>query len=213
MTGEPPGSSGLIDPSRLVGFSDGVFTVAVTLLVLTLNVPAHLDSTQFREAFKDLMPSVGAYALSFAVISGFWLAHHRLFERVRQIDGRFLVLNLLFLGVVTIIPFPTELLGNYGDEPLAVMAYAAAIGTASLLSTVLWWYASHDERFIEGPAPLGKGSRYSTSRGTVVAVVFLGSIPIAAFDTALAKYFWLSAIVARLVVVGRAKRAAASRSQ
>jgi uncharacterized membrane protein len=186
-----PSDVEILDAARLVAFSDSVFAVAITLLVLSINIPEDLNNVRYRAELRDAVPSLEAYALSFAVISSFWLAHHRCFARIRKVDNRLLVLNLLFLAVVTLIPFPTDVLGNYGDHPSAVMMYAGAVGGAAFLSWSLWWYATRNHHLVDPDIPV-ETMRQANFRGLAVSATFFGSIPVALVDADLAKYMWFA---------------------
>ena len=105
-----------IEFSRIVAFSDGVFSIAITLLVLTLAIHKHLDSGELASALWDQRENLLAYAISFAVIGRFWLVHHRFFSDVTGFDGRLIGLNLLYLGWIVLIPFSSEVLGEYGGQ-------------------------------------------------------------------------------------------------
>lgn len=102
--------------------SDGVFATAITLLVLTFELPPALGDlgTELRDRAGELV----AYALSFAVLGKLWLAHHRFLASVERFDGTLLGLNLLYLACIALIPLTTDLLANHSGEPLAVIAYA-----------------------------------------------------------------------------------------
>ena len=122
-------------------FSDGVFAIAITLLVLELNVP--------ESAFGDLWagivhqwPSSLAYVTSFITIGGIWAAHHGVFRRLRYANQRLMVLNLLLLMAVAFLPFPTKLMAEaFHDEAAArtaVLFYGGALFVISLLLSALW---------------------------------------------------------------------------
>jgi uncharacterized membrane protein len=97
--------------SRLEAFSDGVFAIAGTLLVLELRVPS--DTTDLAGSLFRLWPAYAAYLVSFLTIGIIWVNHHTLLEHCRRVDRRFLYLNLLLLIAVGIVPFPTALVGQY----------------------------------------------------------------------------------------------------
>jgi uncharacterized membrane protein len=100
-----------VSSARLEAFSDGVLAIAATLLVLELHVP---DAGQdLGAALLAQWPSYAAYAVSFATIGIIWVNHHALFVHVRQVDRTLLFLNLLLLMVVSLIPFPTAILGRF----------------------------------------------------------------------------------------------------
>ena len=93
---------------RLIFFSDGVFAIAITLLMLNIQFPANVTKGDFPQALFNLESQIGAYVLSFFVIGSYWLSHHRLYQHVTGFDNRLLRLNLLLLLFVAFIPFPTR---------------------------------------------------------------------------------------------------------
>jgi uncharacterized membrane protein len=125
-------------------FSDGVFAIATTLLVLEISVPAG-SGKHLLNAFLDQWPSYLAYVVSFATIGGVWLAHNVITEYLQHVDAIFVRLNLLLLMVVSFLPFPTRLLAEYiGDrepERVAATVYGLTLFTASGLVSALWRYA------------------------------------------------------------------------
>src|SRR5919107_1528687 len=117
--------------NRIIGFSDGVFAIAITLLVLTINVPSNLTSSEDVSGFLwQALPQLVAYAAAFMVIGTFWLRHHRMLMLCRAVDGRMLVLNLVFLAFVCLLPFPTDLLGNVQTATTVIAFCAVARDTS-----------------------------------------------------------------------------------
>jgi hypothetical protein len=88
------------DLGRIAAFTDGVMAVAITLLVLNLEVPRLTPGEDLGDALVDLLPSLGAYALAFALVGRFWVIHHNLFEKLRGFDRALMALNLLFLALI-----------------------------------------------------------------------------------------------------------------
>jgi uncharacterized membrane protein len=131
--------------SRLEAFSDGVFAIAVTLLILDIAVPEGSSTHLLREV-RHLWPSYLAYVVSFATIGSLWLAHSLITEYVDRADGVFLRLNLLVLLLVSFLPFPTRLVSEYfsgGEtaERVATTIYGVNLLLASVLMSLLWRYA------------------------------------------------------------------------
>jgi uncharacterized membrane protein len=124
--------------NRIIGFSDGVFAIAITLLVLTIDLPANLPSEEVRSFLRGALPQVLVYALSFMVIGTFWLRHHNMFDMCRAVDARILVLNLVFLAFVSLLPFPSDLIDLDDQSPSAVIALSAVGGAATLCEFALW---------------------------------------------------------------------------
>lgn len=189
MEGTRPPVRESIDFARIVAFTDGVFAIAITVLVLGIDVPAQLPDADLHDYLLDSWPQLFAYFLSFAVIGRFWLSHHRLFGLLHDFDRGLLVLNLGYLSLIVLIPFPTNLLGDYGSETDAVVLYALVIGSAALFSWFMLRYALH--RGHVDPAKLGTAA--DMSAGTLQPVlVFYASIPIALLSPVIAQLFWLT---------------------
>ena len=124
--------------NRIVGFSDGVFAISITLLVLTINVPSNLTSSEEVNGFlRQVLPQLVVYAAAFMIIGIFWVRHHRMLDVCRAVDGRMLILNLVFLAFVSLLPFPTDLLGNVQTSS-TVIAFCAVAGAATLCEFGLW---------------------------------------------------------------------------
>jgi uncharacterized membrane protein len=126
-----------IEFGRIVAFSDGVFSIAITLLVLNLGIEKGLTEGQVDDAIWDLREVFFVYAISFAVIGRFWLVHHRFFAEVEAFDGRLIGLNLLYLGFVVLIPFSSEVLGEYGGKTPAVVLYSLNLAVVVLLGLLM----------------------------------------------------------------------------
>src|SRR3954469_9026556 len=170
------------DSSRLVALSDGVYAIAITLLVLNLVVPAGTADSGLGEALRDLEPELFAYALTVLVLGAFWLAHHRLFVDVPRVTERVLWVNMLYLGFIALLPFPTDVLGSYGDLRPAVVLYAAAIGAVSLAGTYLEIVLGREGLF----APIDEQPVERDPILPPVGLVFLATIPIAWWNPRLA---------------------------
>jgi TMEM175 potassium channel family protein len=142
------------ETGRIEAFSDGVFAIAVTLLVLELKVPQLAEDAGSAELWSALLsrwPSYAAYLVSFMTILIVWVNHHRLFNIIHRSDSRFLFLNGLLLLVVTTIPFPTALLAEFLQKPSASVACAIYCGTFVLLAlafNVFWRYAAYRNRLL-----------------------------------------------------------------
>jgi uncharacterized membrane protein len=129
---------------RLEAFSDGVFAIAITLLVLEISIPAGSEDDLFG-AFVDQWRSYLAYVVSFATIGVRWLEHAVITEYVVRADAVLVRLNLLLLMVVSFIPFPTQMLAEYGGDedagPIATTIYGITLLAAAALVSVVWGYA------------------------------------------------------------------------
>jgi uncharacterized membrane protein len=185
---------------RVLAFSDGVFAIAITLLVLNFRVP-HLTGTQNRDTrlFHSLSHDSGlfiGFIVSFYSIARFWIAHHSLSLVLRRVNAQFVALNLVFLAFIVFLPFPTELVGVYGNTATAIVFYAGTLVVTSALSWVLWQYAHRRRLTDERAVHL---TRRAETRSALTAAVFGLSIPLAFADTGLAKLSWGLLVAAQLV--------------
>ncbi|MBL8275563.1 MAG: DUF1211 domain-containing protein [Pelomonas sp.] len=137
-------SSFRIHRARLETLVDGVFAIAMTILVLEVKVPELTD----RHSTEDLLHAllhhgyvIGAYAFSFAMLGLFWVWHHRLAEQVREIDLPLLVCALTFLALISFFPFASALLGRYTTNLAALLVYVPVIGLILLTQTLFFWLA------------------------------------------------------------------------
>ncbi len=178
------------DTGRIEAFSDGVFAIALTLLVLDLRVP-ELHGRSVWSAILQLWPQFLGYVLSFLIIAINWVFHHRKFRAIVRYDTRLIWINLAFLFFVALVPFPTSLLSEYAPDPAAVSLYAASVAVLGLLATVLWQYAYRMD--LLSPTVDRDLARFTTVNNLVVPVVFVVSIPIALFwDARIAMLFWVA---------------------
>jgi uncharacterized membrane protein len=177
-----------IEFSRIVAFSDGVFAIAITLLVLALNVPEHLQGESLASALWGQREGLLSYALSFAVIGRFWIVHHRFFSEVTGFDGRLLALNIFYLAWVVLIPFSSEVLGDHGGEAAAVVLYAANL--SGVILTGMWMAA--DSRRAGLTSIAAAEHHEQRNRSLYIAAVFLASIPVAVVAPGIAPFMWLA---------------------
>jgi uncharacterized membrane protein len=177
-----------IEFSRIVAFSDGVFAIAITLLVLPIDIPDHLQGESLSSALWGQRQDLLAYALSFAVIGRFWVVHHRFFSEVIGFDNRLLALNIFYLAWIVLLPFSSEVLGDHGGETAAVVLYAANLGGVVL--TGMWMAADARRAGLTSiDAATHHEQRY---RSLYIAAVFLASIPVAFLAPGIASLMWLA---------------------
>jgi uncharacterized membrane protein len=189
---------------RINSFSDGVMAVAITLLVLNIEVPQVRDTADLPSELWDLLPSLASYALAFALVGRYWILHHGLFEVLRGFDGVVMWLNLVFLALIALMPFATDLMDTYDRVPEAQAVFGALLGFAALTH---WGMKTYTLRrgFIRD-----ESARAAQMEGGVVALVLAGtfflSIPVAFVSTTAAKLMWVGTIVLRDWVRRLAKR-------
>jgi uncharacterized membrane protein len=193
-----------IEFSRIVAFSDGVFAIAITLLVLQINIPAQLPAgeTLFDEILDQHREFI-AYGISFAVLGKLWLAHHRFFASVERFDPVLMGLNLLYLAWIVLVPFTSEVLGDYGDDSTGVILYAAILAAVSITFQIQIVYAYRKEMI--RPELREYEREYAGEANFAIAAVFLLSIPVALVSPLAATVMWLLVFVGG----GRAVRWAA----
>jgi uncharacterized membrane protein len=139
------------ETARLETFSDGVFAIAATLLILELKLDGHGSVTH---QLLHLWPSYAAYAISFVTIGIMWINHHAIFRQVARVDRTFLAINVIFLMVIAFIPFPTHVLAAHlhHDAKAAAFFYGlTSIAMAAMFGAV-WFYAAAGRRLIAAEA-------------------------------------------------------------
>ena len=135
---------------RLAGFSDGVIAVAITILVLGLEVPSvhEVKQSQLIDYLRDsLHPALG-YVVSFVVIGTFWLEHYAIFHFLTHATRVLIVLNGFFLLCLTFVPFPTGLQAAYRHDELAMVFYSCSLFMCGLSLLAVWLYATRNRRLI-----------------------------------------------------------------
>lgn len=135
---------------RLTAFCDGVIAIAITLLVLGLEVPSvhQVPDQQLLEYLRQSFHSVAGYVASFVLVGTYWLQHYAIFHYVTRANRVLVVLNGMFLLIVSFVPFPTGLQASYREDELAMVLYAATQAACGLTLLAIWIYASHRHRLI-----------------------------------------------------------------
>ena len=137
--------------SRLETFSDGVFAIAATLLILNV----HANGSHLGHALTKAWPSYAAYAVSFATIGIMWANHHGVFSQIDKVDRTFLLINVFFLMAVAFVPFPTVLVAEHlHDSNLgpAALAYGFTLTVTASFYNLLWLYAAAGRRLLRDDA-------------------------------------------------------------
>jgi uncharacterized membrane protein len=136
-----------MEARRVEALADGVFAIAMTLLVLELHVPQLATSTPEGELMQGLLhawPNFLTYAGTFLLLGVLWIGHHNQFHYVRRVNRRFLWLNILFLMCAGFMPFCTALLGTYIHSRVAATLYGVSIFTTTLVLYAIWRYAARN---------------------------------------------------------------------
>ena len=186
---------------RLTALSDGVFAIAMTLLVLDLSVPPGLDGPEFREALGEAVPNLAAYALSFGVIAQLWRDHRRILGSVTEVDTAIVTLTLLGLGLIALLPFPTSVLAEYSGESLAVAVYSGSVALQYLVHLALM--ITVHRRLGDDIERKSLRSRQLDVADLAVTVGVFGlAVPLAFASAAAAKWLWLVLLPVK-VAIGR----------
>jgi uncharacterized membrane protein len=195
-----------IEFGRIVNLSDGVFSVALTLLVISIVVAPGLQPGQLPGAILDLGPKFVVTAVSILVVGSAWLEHHHLFAAVQRADGGLIGRNLVHVGLVAFIPFPHQVLGSYPNEPSAYVLYAAVIAAVNAMELVLYLYARRNGLFrVPLPDPqLDDAPR----RHLAVIGGFIASMPLAFVLVGLTPIIWAVLLPLERFLARRLKRRA-----
>jgi TMEM175 potassium channel family protein len=187
------------DTVRLVAFSDAVFAITITLLILEIRPPT--DDTHLLHGLLALWPSYLAYAVTFLFIGQVWANHHVMFDHIRAADRFVLLLNTLLLMVVAFLPFATSVLAGalrsgHGQRT-AVVFYGITFAVTALSFNAVWQYACRHRLLSEALAPAGAtaiSTRFQLALAWLAtgallgaALPVLGVVVIAAFNA----YYWL----------------------
>lgn len=141
-----------LETNRIEALSDGVFAIAMTLLILELKVPVLRGDAEISElpaSVAALWPKFLGYAISFVTLGVYWVAHHLHFFTIRRADRMLLWINILFLMTISIVPFTTALLGEYPRHILPVTVYAVNMIAVGLALQLHWSYATSGHRLID----------------------------------------------------------------
>ena len=182
---------------RAIAFIDATFALALTLLITTLDIE---NRSKAFKSFSALYAAVGpqflAFLIAFAVIAGYWFAHHRMVAGFVAIDNRTLVTNIFLIAAVVLLPFTTASVGDPGvaDLPLPTVLMAVDVAAVSVLFTLVWVMAARGELLDDRPSAGEWFQR--VANGLAPAVVFLTSVPIAYLAAPyIARLFWLLLLV------------------
>jgi uncharacterized membrane protein len=194
---EQPVDMGL---ERLLFFSDAVFAIAITLLILDIKVPDALEGRDaLIGALVDLWPKFLSYLLSFLVIGVYWAIHHRLFRYIRGHDGRLVWLNILFLLSIAFLPFPTSLLSSYPGQQVSVIFYSGALTVTGLLLNAIWQHVSRSHHLVD-PTLDTDLIRNLHFRFLAAPLIFLVAGIAAFFNAALGEGLWVFVIVVEVLL-------------
>jgi uncharacterized membrane protein len=185
------------DFGRVVTFTDAVFAIAMTLLVVEIGVPETVagdadDPGALLAAFADKGPLIFAFFLGCYVIGSYWVAHHRFMSWLGAVDRGFIILTVVYLSFVALLPFPTGVLGEFGENPTSVVAFAMNMGAVSTMEAVLFRHARRRKLFRqEWPEEV---YRWELRASLSPVLMFALSVPVAFVEPLVAILMWFLAI-------------------
>jgi uncharacterized membrane protein len=201
-----------IELGRMLALSDGIFAVAMTILVANLPVPRNasdLGGISLDRALEEFLPQLKTAAIGFFVVAFYWWRHHQFMRALAKSDVRIMWLNFLLLFNIVLTPFATRLTGAFRPNPLPVQLYAGNLALIGAVQAVLWWCTTKDAQILKPEIDKQYPRRAIIGLGIFV-LIFLGSIPIAAISVDVAVWTWLLLIPAAVlrrrttVAVGKA---------
>lgn len=193
---------------RVVFFSDAVFAIALTLMAIDIGVPEIEDPTstsQLWAAIGEKGTLVAGFAVAFAWVAIYWRANHRFTTSLSGMSSRYIIAIVFYLGLVALLPFPAGMLGEYWENPVAIIVFSAYAATMSTMEVVLFVVADRDGMF---KRPINaRFRRYSICGSLTPVVAFVVAIPVAFVSTlaAIACYVFVAVALGALVskVLGR----------
>lgn len=190
-----------VEFGRVVALVDGVFAIALTLLVLDLALPTQIAEVPLTVALADAAPRFLAFAISVAVVGTFFQIHHENLSMLQKVDSSLLWLTVPYLGLIVLIPFMQSILSSRPAEPLAFALYAIVLGFTSAIGAFMVWHA-HRHGLLRKPL-LGQAAQFEALRNLLPIFLFFSSTVLAFLIGRWTILIWVSlfpldAIFARL---------------
>ncbi len=165
----------MMDTKRLETLVDGIFAIAMTLLVLSLAVPqisGHLSNAVVQESIYDLLPNFISLVLSFILLAVFWNIHHRIFKQIKYVNTALLWINVTWLLFIVLVPFSASLIGEYGGFPIShVIFNVNLLGIAFFL--YLNWYFAERSEFIHEKVEITQITATKRVNGLFIVIAIL----------------------------------------
>jgi uncharacterized membrane protein len=188
------------DPARVVAFTDGVFAIIITILVLEIGVPSNLSERSLREALDETGATLIAWVISFLLVGMYWVWHRDLFAQVREVNRDLVWLNLIFLLPVSLIPFAAAVLGEYHGEPIALHLYGVVLIAASLARVGLFHYVSRRPPLLWEPGS-ARGRRFGLAISAAPIALYVVAMLLAGFAPAVSLAVYLAVPAAYFVLI------------
>lgn len=183
---------------RLVFFCDAIFAIAITLLILQIDVPAIVYETEVDDVLLELWPRFVSFAISFFVIARFWIVHLNLFAHVRRLDMKLITITFVFMSLIVFLPFTTDFYGAHSDNKNVLALYVLSIVATSIVSHIAWRYVLKNPELLLADQDTKEIRRHSW-RGLLISLEFVLALLIVYNNPILEPWYWL--IFAGIVVV------------
>ena len=141
-----------LSKARLERLTDGVFAIVMTILVLEITIPfisPTVVSTELPKELIELWPALLSYAISFIILGFFWISHDDQFHYIRRVKRPLLGLSIFYLMFIALIPFSASLLGEFGNQPFAILVYGINLIICSSWNYLHWWYATRNHLLVD----------------------------------------------------------------
>jgi uncharacterized membrane protein len=186
---------------HLISFSDAVIAFAITLMIVSIEIPdlpLDLTQDQLLERLNGMYPQVEDYIISFAVIALFWISYHQVFNQITSSPLSIVYLNLLFLLLITLLSLTTSFVINYASYQIPYIIYCAVVIMTSSLLVIIWWYATKHQL-------VNKDMHQLYIRGVFfnllsIPLIFGVSIIISFINLSIAQYIWLGIIPMNILI-------------
>lgn len=176
--------------NRLIFFCDAIFAIAITILILQIDVPEIIYTDNLGTVIQDLWPRLISFVISFFVISRFWITHLNLYNYVKVLDIRIVVINLFFMGCIVFLPFATDFYGAHSANKYVLAFYVLTIVVTSFTSYMMWNYALRHRDLLYENAD-SKALRRRAWHGLMVPAEFLIALGIIFLFPSLIEWYWL----------------------
>ena len=138
-------SEHILNTKRLEALVDGIYAIAMTLLVLSIDLPASIPTASANQAIlkylTDLMPKLGIFVIVFLLLGMSWYGHQRMFHFIKYIDTNFLWINIIFLIFIALAPFSANLAGDYANFQMGILPLEINVLITNLIFSYMWYYA------------------------------------------------------------------------
>ncbi|MFC1480122.1 TMEM175 family protein [Candidatus Omnitrophota bacterium] len=190
-----PATRAELKPNRIEALSDGIFAIAMTILVLSFETifrqPMEMDEKYIINTLAGLWPDFIHYVQSFVILGVFWYQHHRQFHYIKRVNAELVFFNIIGLMFIALIPFSTVLVSDYGNTRPAALVFELNLLIAGLVFFMHWLYASHKHRLLDDD--LGNEIiRFYAKRNLVIPAVSLCGIVLSLFSPRIGTILYFS---------------------